>query len=256
MTEEEWLTSADPHAMLDFLRGTGQANDRKLRLFACACCRRVWYLLDEHSRAAVEVVERNTDGLSEIDIWAVAEMEERLGDQRASQPLLIELPPWWQVVMTLLSGRTEWVKRLVSWIARSLHAEANDTQAALRSTPGDEVRAARAAWAAAQAATTQEQASQCDLLRDILGNPFRPVAVDPAWLAWHGGAVVRLARTAYEKRDLPSGRLDGARLAVLADLLEEAGCDNQDILNHCRGPHVHVRGCWVVECLLGKGESR
>ena len=88
-----------------------------------------------------------------------------------------------------------------------------------------------------------------DLLREIVGNPFRPVALDPAWRT---PSVVSLAQAAYEERILPGGTLDSERLAVLADALEEAGCDNADILSHLRGPGPHVRGCWVVDLLLGK----
>jgi hypothetical protein len=64
--------------------------------------------------------------------------------------------------------------------------------------------------------------------------------------------VVLLAQTVYEERTLPNGRLDPTRVQVLADGLEEAGCTDSDILAHCRGPGPHVRGCWVVDLLLGK----
>jgi hypothetical protein len=91
------------------------------------------------------------------------------------------------------------------------------------------------------------------LLRDVVGNPFRPRAVlSPAWLAWNDATVVRLAQAAYEERYMPEGRLDNGRLAVLADALEEAGCADPDILGHLRGPGPHVRGCWPVDLCLGK----
>jgi hypothetical protein len=125
-----------------------------------------------------------------------------------------------------------------------------------------------AAWNAAEAATAggpdphmtiylalrraDELAAKCHLLRCIFGNPFRPVTIRPAWLAWNEAAVVRLARAAYGRRELPSGRLDDGRLAVLADALEEAGCTDDAVLAHLRGPGVHVRGCWAVDLLLGK----
>src|SRR5262249_12009239 len=80
------------------------------------------------------------------------------------------------------------------------------------------------------------RASQCDLLRDIMGNPFRPVAVEPSWLAWNGGTLGKLARSIYNDRAFD-------RLPVLADALEDAGCHDPDILDHCRGPGPHVRGC-------------
>jgi hypothetical protein len=88
------------------------------------------------------------------------------------------------------------------------------------------------------------------LLNEVHGNPFRPVTLDPAWQA---PQVVALAQAAYEQRELPSGTLGATRLAVLADALEDAGCTGQTILDHLRGPGPHVRGCWAVDLLLGKG---
>jgi hypothetical protein len=78
------------------------------------------------------------------------------------------------------------------------------------------------------------------------------VAVDPCWLAWQGGTVPLLVQAAYDERELPSGHLDPAWLAVLADALEDAGCSDPEILGHLRGPGPHVRGCWVVDQLLGR----
>jgi hypothetical protein len=88
----------------------------------------------------------------------------------------------------------------------------------------------------------QEQQAQCSLLRDIFGNPFRPVAFDPAWRT---SAAVALASRMYESRDF-------APMPILADALQDAGCENDDILDHCRERGVHVRGCWVVDLVLGK----
>ena len=84
--------------------------------------------------------------------------------------------------------------------------------------------------------------SIADYLRDIVGNPIQPVAFDPSWRT---EAVVALARGMYEARDF-------AAMPVLADALEDAGCAQPDILAHCRGPGPHVRGCWVVDLVLGK----
>ncbi len=80
---------------------------------------------------------------------------------------------------------------------------------------------------------------------EVLGNPFRPVSVEPAWLAWSGGAVTALARGIRQDcrfEDLP----------LLADALEEAGCADESMLEHCRRPGGHMRGCWVIDLLLGK----
>jgi hypothetical protein len=84
--------------------------------------------------------------------------------------------------------------------------------------------------------------NECSILRDIFGNPFRPVTLDPRWLT---ASVVDLASAIYEERAFE-------RMPILADALMDAGCDNDDILNHCRGDGPHVRGCWVVDLLLGK----
>ena len=87
---------------------------------------------------------------------------------------------------------------------------------------------------------------QSTLIRDIFGNPFRPrPAVDAAWLSWNDGTLAKLAQGIYDDRAFD-------RLPILADALEEAGCANADILNHCRQPGEHVRGCWVVDLVLGK----
>jgi hypothetical protein len=85
----------------------------------------------------------------------------------------------------------------------------------------------------------------CEIWRELLGNPFRPVYVEPAWLAWSGGAVTALARGIRQDcrfEDLP----------LLADALEEAGCADESILEHCRRPGGHLRGCWVIDLLLGR----
>jgi hypothetical protein len=106
--------------------------------------------------------------------------------------------------------------------------------------------AAMAAW---QAEEAEEEAFQCEILRGLLGNPFRPISLDPGWLT---PTVTNLAAAAYVERELPSGHLDAGWLGVLADALEDAGCDNAELLGHLRGPGPHVRGCWVVDLLLGR----
>src|SRR5262249_16792147 len=87
------------------------------------------------------------------------------------------------------------------------------------------------------------------LVRCRFGHPFRPIQLDPPWVT---PAVAGLARAAYDERVLPEGDLDPARLAALADALEEAGGTNAEVLSHLRGPGPHVRGCWAVDLILGK----
>jgi hypothetical protein len=87
-----------------------------------------------------------------------------------------------------------------------------------------------------------EKRCQAMLLRDIFGNPFRPVTLNPAWLT---STVVQLAEGIYQERAF-------GRMPILADALQDAGCDSDDILNHCQQPGEHVRGCWVVDLLTGR----
>lgn len=87
-----------------------------------------------------------------------------------------------------------------------------------------------------------EAANQAALLRCILGNPYRPVVLDPAWRT---STVVQLAQGIYDDRDFSA-------MPILADALQDAGCDNADVLNHCRDTGPHARGCWVVDLILGK----
>lgn len=81
---------------------------------------------------------------------------------------------------------------------------------------------------------------QASTLRDIFANPFSPVTIDSAWPTWNDGTVRRIAESIYEERAFD-------RMPILADALEDAGCDNTDILSHCRYLGPHVRGCWVVD---------
>lgn len=99
-----------------------------------------------------------------------------------------------------------------------------------------------------------ERAVRSELLRCLFGNPYRdPVAFSPAVLAHNDGAAVKLARVVYEERDPSTGLLDAARLAILADALEEAGVDYQAALDHLRGPGPHCRGCRVLDAVLQRG---
>jgi hypothetical protein len=94
-------------------------------------------------------------------------------------------------------------------------------------------------------------ASLSTVLRCLFGNPFRPTPPLPAAvLHWHDGIVKGLAEQAYQHRLRPSGQLDPQRLAVLADALEEAGCDDPYILDHLRSPGPHYHGCHVFDALL------
>jgi hypothetical protein len=225
MTEAEWLSCSNPYDMLDRLRG--KSSDRKVRLFACACCRRVWHLLpNEPSRNAVVVAEEYADGLrSRKDLKAArdavnATIPEADSDDLSPAP----------------AGPSDWARMAANGTVWTCNYAKDDCAA-------DTV--ARDARYAVNPGERAEARSQCHLLRDILGNPFRPAPLNPAWLTWREGTIPKLAEAIYADRAFD-------RLPILADALQDAGCDNADILNHCRGSGPHVRGCWVVDLLLGK----
>jgi hypothetical protein len=245
MTEADWLTSTDPTPMLEFLRG--KATERKLRLFACACCRHAAHLFPgKLDQAALTVAEAYANGAlaSEEVLIAFEALGRPFGGQRASRPILMRLDTWWRIAFSVASGRLRDISALTRWLVDHVRAKAIDTYAALRASPGAEVKAARSAWAAAELVRKDEQSYQCELLRDIFGNPFRASPISVTWRSWNGGTVVYWAEEIYHQRALRS-------MPLLADSLEKAGCADAAILAHCRHAGPHVRGCWVVDLILG-----
>jgi hypothetical protein len=210
----------------------GRVNDRKRRLFLAACCRRVWGMLpDERSRRAVETAERYADGQAD-HYELMAACIDAVGPGGKGPKNVA-----WAAYSAACRTLSESIVRQV----RDATAEAA-ARAAATAAHGAGGREQAAAYVAAAAAGAKGQA---DAIRDLFGNPFRPAAFDPIWLARNGGVVRRMAEAIYAERrfgDLP----------VLADALEEAGCADAAALNHCRQPGEHVRGCWVLDLLLGK----
>ena len=201
MTENEWQTCTDPTPMLHFLRG--RVNERKVRLFACACCRRIWYHLVHYGEwQPVLVAEQFADGL-------VGKPALRTAHINAKSP----------------------ASKIVTARRIPLSEIVNSTNIAYGLHQG------------------KQEGWKSSILHCLFGNPFRPLAFDPVWLT---PTVTSLATAAYEERALPAGELESARLAVLADALEDAGCDNGDILNHLRRQGPHVRGCQVIDSILGR----
>lgn len=226
MTEADWVGCPGPYLMLEFLQG--RISERKLRLFGIACCRRIWHLIaDGRSRHAVEVAERHADGLASRH-----EREQAYGPARVA---VEDVPAAGYhaafAAFWLLSEKAE------SWEASTEATKA--LRGALRPHTDEDV-------------VGPERNQQAVLLRDIAGNPFRPPQPPaPSVLHWNGSTVRRLAEAAYEERVMPAGTLDLQRLGVLADALEEAGADDE-LVRHLRGPGPHVRGCFVVDLILGK----
>jgi hypothetical protein len=213
MTEAEWRACIDPRPMLGFLRD--KASDRQPRLFACAYGRAVRDTLHLGPVAVVAVAERYADGLANA---------EDLASQRRGVYFPDEFRTW-----VVAPSAYEGAWQAVDWLTSALTLMPRDPDA-LSQFPilaGEIVK------------------RSVHFLRDIFDNPFRPVTIDPAWLTWRDGTFPKLAQAIYDEHAFD-------RLLILADALEDAGCDNADILAHCRGPGPHVRGCWVIDLLLGK----
>ncbi len=231
MTELDWLRSADACALLDHLFPqhtihTPPPQTRKLRLYLTALCRIAWAELPAACRATTEFAERITDdpGLGHGPRQAVRQVAERMtqsfgdgeavaGCERDLRAAGVEVPP----AGPWRGSAEDWLR--VTWLALLPHLP--------------EVPNYRSVAAADHRA---------DLVRDLFANPFRPPRLAPGWVS---STVLGLARGMYGSRDF-------AAMPVLADALEEAGCDAADVLAHCRDGGPHARGCWVVDLVLGK----
>jgi hypothetical protein len=246
MTEAEWLACMEPEPLLVFLSNSGKATDRKLRLFACACCRRIWRKLrDPRARQAVEVSERYADGLATKKELTRARLAARAAawNARAARARQVS---WdapgrvaWFAACEAIGSSAKQAARTAVWVAAIRELPGGDGALPGPQVVGDLIG---------------ERGRFAALLRDLFGPlPFRPVTVSPEALAWRDGTVVKLAASAYEERALPAGTLDHARLGILADGLEEAGCADGDLMGHLRGPGPHVRACWALDAILNKG---
>lgn len=218
----DWNACENPGEMLGFLTeslvGPPAPSDRKLRLWACACCRQVLHLLtNKLSRKAVEVAERYADaGATDDELagafeTAPAEVSEAYG--------MVDL----------------------AWMACS--RTDSDNQATIT----DFFRYTHPA---------EYDARFAALLRDIIGNPFKPITINPVWLS---PTALSIATRIYDDRDFTP-----AAYAVLWDSLEDAGADDERIRRHCMGEAecartgwrkrevMCSRGCWVLDAILGK----
>jgi hypothetical protein len=249
-TEEGWLASTDPDITQELLFVTTEdppsrrkllPNDRKLRLFGCACCRRIWHLFsNDWAKECVLVAEAYCDRL-------VGEAELKAAFLKAPESLL-RLGGWHVERVAEAAGATGEARSTWALVA------ARDVSAPNGGMPEAELprQMRRSFCPDRKDFDPVERAAQAALLRDVYGNPFRTTTVDPRWLSWNDGTVQRLAQSVYDNRQLPSGLFENSMLAILADALEDAGCDNPDVISHLRAGGEHVRGCWVVDLLLGK----
>jgi hypothetical protein len=243
---DEWLTCGEVRQLLAAVRET--ASQRKMRLFACACCRAIWHLLsDSRNRHAVETAEEFADGLCDEHQLAAANEASYGVYARTSAPgsgfadaAVGIARSSWEAAQGATCAAMAYTEPLDAYRSAIIAAEQSEL-AASRSALEDHPPGPIANYAR-RAAEAAARASQADLAREVFGNPFRRLAVSPAWLT---SAVQRLAHGVYEERSFDC-------LPILADALEEAGCTEPEVLAHCRGPGPHVRGCWLVDLLLGK----
>ena len=229
MTEDAWLLCTDPEAMLDSLEG--RSGSRKLRLFACACCRRIWPLLtDERSRKAVETAERYADGAASEEEREAAEQDARDAADELSHRSIDEGTGPDSPASSAAAAAMNTLDR---------HFTAFDPEGSAPFFAA--ANAVLALPSPSPSRSSAERAAQSRLLRDIFGPlPFRPVALNPAWLT---PGVIELASMIYEERAFE-------RLPELAEVLERAGCTDREMVEHCRRSGEHTLGCWVVDLLL------
>jgi hypothetical protein len=223
MTETQWFVCDDPRQMIQFL-SHARWSERQARLFAVACCRQLPKLPDDRLQRAIETSERFADSqVDDVGLCNVMRIARDVVEWEARHDMASSQSHAAEVVAATVQYPTEdytAVDELIAW-ARAEH-----------STPSD----ARAIEDALRRTLTS-------FVRDIASNPFRPVTFTSEWRT---DAAVTLARQMYESRDFSA-------MPILADALQDAGCNNDDMLNHCRDINqVHVRGCWVVDTVLGK----
>jgi hypothetical protein len=256
MTEAEWLTCTDSDKLLK--KSRFRNYKRKCRLFATACCRCIWaQFIDDRSRHAVDVAERHADGLATDEELQTAACKAH------------EVHHAMFAVLGKVGSSIEWAAayaadvnpihaaKTVIWMVRwpRLYQEplTPGTTEAPRLTPCTVRRRTgplailKGKWDVTPLhepiPTGADHSVQCALIRDIFGNPFRPVVFFPEWRT---DTALALARQMYESPEFSA-------MAILADALQDAGCDSPAILNHCRDTSLmHVRGCWVVDLVLGK----
>jgi hypothetical protein len=225
MTEQKWLAAPRPGALLSLLRGKSAPSDRKSRLFAVACCRRVAdHIPDITLVEVMDGCERLAEHL-DADDWNPRYVDKlrRLADRAVEAIFAVPDPD---------SDHEGFVSAVLQLTAFPIY-------------PGDCSSSCVEALCGHDDFETGhgELLFQADLFRDIVPNPFRPVTFSPSWGA---DTAVSLARTMYESREFSA-------MPILADALQDAGCDSAAVLDHCRDPdQVHVRGCWVVDLVLGK----
>jgi hypothetical protein len=228
MTEAEWQACPDPTLMLAFLQG--KASDRKLRLFAVGCCRRVEGLIPRTYRNNLPLTEKLADGRVRRRPDRIFGMAGWCPAHDGSDGFIPEAAGGYTIEEDAMRAAEESSR----WAALT---------AAIPNVGAVDSQLLSELWDSVHPAVDAEHTTQADLLRCIFGPLlFRPVDFTSDWRT---PTVIAIAQAIYDKRGFDD-------LPILGDALEDAGCTNTDILEHCRSSSNHVRGCWVVDFVLGK----
>lgn len=238
MTEQEWLRCDDPNRLYEFLRDATTPfktrwqgwvevprfnnGKRKWGLVLCAWSRLLLHLLSiEEAHRLVDTAERFVEGEAERDVQAFQTLGDALGAaEKSGEHSDYHLEQ--AGISRLLVGMIDAIRHIQT-------AKHEGCRNLLQAT----------------AELSNLRARQAVLFRDVMGNPFQAPSFDPNWRSWAGGTVERIAQAIYDEK-----RFDN--IPVLADALEEAGCDDAAILSHCREGGKHTLGCWVLDLVLNR----
>jgi hypothetical protein len=245
MTEAEWLACKNPRHLLHFL--DGRASSRKFWLFAVAGAGFATQVLPEDmrqeiARVGVSLADETASDDERLRTWNFAQDRMEMFNVENDLYHVWVLSDWQDILAGRRADTRGGTAPDVSRILRNGLAAAQergfraarwviDLESNLSNPPNPLNEAYRT--------------SMCATLHEVFGNPHRPVSCQPDWLRWNDRLIAELAAAVYRERTFD-------RLPILADALEDAGCADRAILDHLRGPGPHVRGCWVVDLILGK----
>jgi hypothetical protein len=243
MSADRWTTASIPE-MLDL--AAGRMSPRKLDLFNVWCCQMLRpYLTDRRSVTAARFAERHVDAPSD------EHTAERAAIQQAAHEAVVELNDWASSAMNpaVYRKRRVYVQaahvadQTISNTGRNRGVLANSKHTAhVFAWANDDGRDSLLGPEGEEGLTGVHFRKQEAVFREIVGNPFAAVEFNPRWRT---SDVVGLARAIYDDRAF-------LRMPILSDALMDAGCEDEQILAHCRIPNIHVRGCWLVDLILSQ----
>jgi hypothetical protein len=221
-TEEKWLQKNDPVPLDRYLEP--RLSDRKKQLFACASIRLFWdRLIDDRSKQLVEMSEAFAEGqVTIVDFLTYCFKQIDNTDVDEKNP-----PPEGRKQIKL--DEVYAIRRMLGYVPSFSTSFVMEHLSDIDNSHSSE----------------QTLHYQADLLRDLFGSPFHQPKLNSDWLTWNNSTVLSVAEKIYSERAFDL-------MPILADALQEAGCDDQRILSHCREEKVHAKGCWVVDLLLQK----